>query len=356
MGSVPDVRVLEGVYQLIHYEDEDEEALIRDFSMRYGDDYMNIYSRAKELLNSLGENADSEVRRYYELLADHAVGKIRGFGDAAYALARYMGLGGDEAVLKVQFRLMGFGEDVVDELIRAGVLMHRYRGVLFVPEYLVPRLLEMSGYVTAPDVRNILGGLSDAELAVVESVAFGSKPIDWLFRAIYGVGFRELVSGIRINGFLDGSTGELVLNPVIDIQELRAILHEIKDFSARSIKRLIGPHGQYTYSKLVRCGVVYTVFGEGGRELILLCPWVLPSRRLLDYHSREDRVFIIMRRHGEEFVEIVSKHAGELPVRTGFVFIRDNEAFVYKPRAFSRSFDSFLDFLYRSNIKVNYLD
>ncbi|WP_243679032.1 hypothetical protein [Vulcanisaeta distributa] len=45
-------------------------------------------------------------------------------------LSTWGGLGGgDEGVLKVQFRLMGFNEDVLTELVRAGVLMHRRRGV-----------------------------------------------------------------------------------------------------------------------------------------------------------------------------------------------------------------------------------
>ncbi|WP_243675691.1 hypothetical protein [Vulcanisaeta distributa] len=40
---------------------------------------------------------------------------------------------------------MGFNEDVITELVRAGILMHRNKDVLFVPEYLIPRLLEMGG-------------------------------------------------------------------------------------------------------------------------------------------------------------------------------------------------------------------
>ncbi|WP_243679031.1 hypothetical protein [Vulcanisaeta distributa] len=95
MGEPLSVDVLEGgVYQLINYDDEDEEALIQDFRLRYGGDrYMEILKRSRELLASLGgEDAGDRVRRFYELLADHSMGKVRGgFGDAAYALVKYMG-------------------------------------------------------------------------------------------------------------------------------------------------------------------------------------------------------------------------------------------------------------------------
>jgi len=347
---------LECLYQLLNYVDEDDEALIRDATLRYGNDYLEICNQARGLLSSLGDRADGEVRRFYELLADHAMGRIRGFGNAAYALARYMELGGREVVLRVQFRLMGFAEDVVEDLIRAGVLMHRSRDVLFVPEYLIPRLLEISGDITIPDVKELLSSANIRELMAVEAAVFGARPVNWLFRAIYGMDFRELITGTRIDGLLDGSVGELILNPAIDVQAVRALIHEMKDSAARSFKRVLSPHGQYMYSRVARCGVVYTVFGEGGRELILLCPWVIPSRRFLDYHSREERVIVVGTSPSNEFAELMRRHTEELPSRTGFVFLSNNEAMVYSPRASSKSFDSFLDFLYRSNLKVTYLN
>lgn len=161
VGEPLSIDVLEGVYQLINYDDEDEEALIQDFNLRYGGDrYVEVLERAREFVSSLGgEDVSNRIRRFYGLLADHSMSRVRGgFGDAVYALIRYMGGlgGGDEGVLKVQFRLMGFNEDVLTELIRAGVLMHRRRGILFVPEYLIPRLLEMSGDVPTPNIRESL--------------------------------------------------------------------------------------------------------------------------------------------------------------------------------------------------------
>ncbi|GAB6947559.1 hypothetical protein JCM16161A_16890 [Vulcanisaeta sp. JCM 16161] len=356
MDESLDINVLEGAYQLINYDDEDDEALIQDFNLRYGDEYVEILRRARELVSSLGEDASGRIKRFYESLADHSMGKIRGFGNAVYALVKYMGLGGDEDVLRIQFRLVGFNEDVLTELIRAGVLMHRRRGILFVPEYLIPRLLEMSGDIPTPNIRESLSGLDTLGLVAVESAAFGSKPISWLFRAIYGVDFREFVVKTRIDNVLDGSIGELILNPIIDLRELRTVIHEMKDSSARAMRRVIGPHGQYTYSRIARCGVVYTVFGEGGRELIMLYPWIVPSRRVLDYHPREDRVIVIMHRPSEEFADVMGRHVNDLPQRTGFVFISGDEAVVYKPQSMSRAFDSFLDFLYRSNLRVTYLN
>jgi len=356
VGEQLNTEVLEGVYQLINYDDEREETLIQDFSLRYGDRYMDVLNRVREFISSIGEDVGNRIKRFYETLADHSMSKVRGFGNAAYALVKYMGLGGDENVLKVQFTLMGFNEDIITELIRAGVLMHRRRGVLFVPEYLIPRLLEMSGDIPIPNIRESLGDLDALELVAVESAAFGSKPISWLFRAIYGIDFKEFVLKTRIGNILDGSIGEPILNPVIDLRELRTVIHEMKDSSARSMRRIISPHGQYTYSRIARCGIVYTVFGEGGRELIMLYPWILPSRRILDYHSREDRVIIIMHRPGEEFTDIMNKHVSDLPPHTGFVFISGNETMVYKPQSLDRAFDSFLDFLYRSNLRVIYLN
>ncbi|WP_054842755.1 hypothetical protein [Vulcanisaeta distributa] len=224
------------------------------------------------------------------------------------------------------------------------------------PEYLIPRLLEMSGDVPIPSIREILSGLDALGLVAVESAAFGSKPINWLFRAIYGVDFKDFVLRVRIDNVLDGSIGELILNPSIDLRELRSVIHDMKDSSARAMRRVLSPHGQYTYSKVARCGIVYTVFGEGGRELIMLYPWIVPSRRVLDYHPREDRVIVIMHRPSEEFTDIMSEHTNDLPPRTGFVFISGNEAVVYKPQSMNRSFDSFLDFLYGSNLRVTYLN
>ncbi|WP_243665766.1 hypothetical protein [Vulcanisaeta sp. JCM 16159] len=148
MNEQISIDVLEGAYQLINYDAEDEETLIRDFNLRYGDRYMDVLKRAREFVSLPGEDVSSKIRRFYELLADHSMGKVRGFGNAAYALVKYMGLGGDEGVLRVQFRLMGFNEDVITELVRAGILMHRNKDVLFVPEYLIPRLLEMGGVVS----------------------------------------------------------------------------------------------------------------------------------------------------------------------------------------------------------------
>ena len=356
MGEQLSIEVLEGAYQLINYDDEDDEALIRDFNLRYGDGYVDVLRQAKELISSLGKDVGERIRRFYELLADHSMSKVKGFGDAAYALVKYMGLGGNEDILKVQFRLMGFNEGVLTELIRAGILMHRRRDVVFVPEYLIPRLLEISGDIPTPNVRESLSGLDQLGYVAVESAAFSSRPISWLFRAIYGIDFREFMLKTRINNVLDGSIGELILNPVIDLRELRAVIHEIKDSSARAMRRVISPHGQYTYSKVARCGIVYTVFGEGGRELIMLYPWIVPSRRVLEYHPREDRVIVIMHRPSEEFVDLMNEHADDIPPRTGFVFISGGEAMVYKPRSLNRAFDSFLDFLYRSNLRVTYLN
>ena len=356
VGEQLSIDVLEGAYQLINYDDEDDEALIQDFDLRYGDKYADVLRQVREFVSSLRENVGERIKRSYELLADHAMGKVKGFGDAAYALVKYMGLGGDEDVLKVQFRLMGFNESVLTELIRAGILMHRRRGIVFVPEYLIPRLLEVSGDIPTPNVRESLSGLDQLGYVAVESAAFGSRPIGWLFRAIYGIDFRELVLKTRIDNILDGSIGELVLNPTIDLRELRSVIHEMKDSSARAMRRIISPHGQYTYSKVARCGIVYTVFGEGGRELIMLYPWIVPSRRVLEYHSREDRVIVIMHRPGGEFTDIMNEHINDIPPRTGFVFISGSDAMVYKPQSMGRAFDSFLDFLYRSNLRVTYLN
>ncbi len=66
--------------------------------------------------------------------------------------------------------------------------------------------------------------------------------------------------------------------------------------------------------------------------MIMLYPWIVPSRRILDYHSRENRVIVIMREPSDEFTDIMNKHADELPPRTSFIFINGNEALVYKPR------------------------
>ncbi|WP_243675692.1 hypothetical protein [Vulcanisaeta distributa] len=73
------IDVLEGAYQLINYDAKDEEALIRDFNLRYGDRYMDVLKRARELVSLLGgEDVSSKIRRFYELLADHSMGKVRG--------------------------------------------------------------------------------------------------------------------------------------------------------------------------------------------------------------------------------------------------------------------------------------
>ncbi|WP_252901307.1 hypothetical protein [Vulcanisaeta sp. JCM 14467] len=106
MGEQLSIDVLEGAYQLINYDDEDDEALIQDFNLRYGDRYADVLRQVREFISSLGENVGERIKRSYELLADYAMDRVRGFGDAAYALVKYMGLGGNEDVLKVQFRLM----------------------------------------------------------------------------------------------------------------------------------------------------------------------------------------------------------------------------------------------------------
>ena len=350
------IETLECLYQLINYADEDDEALIRDAMLRYGNDYSRICNEARNILKSLGEKANEEVKKYYELLADHVMNRIKGLGNAAYTLTKYMGLGGREDILKVQFKLMGFPDSVIEDLIRAGALMHRTRNTLFVPEYLIPRFLQITGNVNVPRIEEVLSNVGTTELVLMEAAAFHAKPINWLFKAIYGVDFRDLVLRTRVDGILDGTTGELILNPAIDIQEIRALIHGIKDSAARSLRRALGPHGQYMYSKTVRCGIVYTLFGEGGRELIILCPWILPSRRLLEYYSREDRAIVVNTSPSTDFTDLINKHIDELPPRTGLVFLSGNEAIVYKPRVLSKSFDSFLDFLYRSNYRVVYIN
>ncbi|MFB6470877.1 MAG: hypothetical protein TU36_006565 [Vulcanisaeta sp. AZ3] len=356
MNKQPNPEVLECLYQLINYVDDEEGTLVRDAQLRYGDSYIDICRQAKDLKSSLGEGINNVIRRLYDLLADYVMDRIRGLGDAAYALARYMGLGGLESVLRVQFRLMGFSENTLENLIRAGVLMHRSKDILFVPEYLISRFLAISSSVMAPNIREVLSNVNVKGLLIIEAAAFNAKPIGWLFRAIYGLDFKDLIRDTRIDNIVDGSLGEPILSPIIDVQELRALIHEMKDSGARSLRRALGPHGQYMYSKVVRCGVVYTVFGEGGRELILLCPWVLPSKRLLDYHAEEDRVMVIGWKPSQDFADAISRHSDDAPTRTGFVFISNKEAMVYKPRLYDQSFDSFLDFLYRSNLKVSYLN
>ncbi len=346
------MRVLETAYQLINYDDEDTQPLIHDLMLRYGEEYGVVYDKAWELIDNLGMDI---IKRISPEFIESIMSRMRGMGNALYLL-RLVGFGGDEGVLRAQFRLSGLGEGYVEDLIRVGALMHRSRNLLFTPEYLLGSMVNVVGELPKPNIPELLGKSDPLSLSVLEAVAFNLRIINWMYRAIHGVDFKEALIRARINGLLESVDGEPVLNPVVEPQEVRLAIYEAKDSGARYIKRVIAPHGQYIFSRLIRCGVVYTVFGGAGRELIILCPWVTPSVGLMKYHSNEDRVIVTTQKPSEHFINEVNEHINELPQRTGFVFIEEGGAWVMRPRYVSKSFDSFLDFLYRSNLVVNYLD
>ncbi len=352
------IEVWETLYQLLNYCDEDMSALFNDLRMRYGNGYKEILDEAKRLLTSLGSKAAEAVQAKYEVLKNAVLERLDDKSRKALCvLSRYMGLGGREDILRIQFSLLGLEGSIIDELIEKGVLMHKSRDILFVPEYLIRASLDIPLEGFQIDLRGVLQNLTPLQLAIIESIAFGVRPVEWLFKAIYGVGYKEALANAKINRVLNiSSQGEPVLNPAIDILELRSLIHELKDKGARNMKGIIMPHGQYGYVKAIRCGVEYTAFGGSLRGLLILCPWIMPSKRLLEFYKNENRAIIIAVRPSEHFAQILNEHQDDIPPRTGFIFLHERKAYVYKPRLFGKSFDSMLDFLYRSRLEVEYLN
>jgi len=350
---------LELAYQMFIYRDEDPGALLSDIKARYGtlDAYLRFKDTVAQLKNDESWKNILSSRR--KELAALVMSRLKDrFRSALCILASRMGLGGKESVIRAQFSLAGFS-DIVDELVKAGVLMHDSNTTLIVPEYLIQELIQIKDCPDDLDPSGILDTIKDhLTMAIIESVAFSSKPIPSLFKALYGVSYSEGARSISVEGLMSYVDGDLVLNPLIDHMRLRQLMHGLKDARARFMRRIISPHGQYVYSRRIRCGVVYTAFSGSSRVILLLCPWILPTRTLMEYHSGETRVLITTQPFRETILDYARTSIDWRLRDLGFVFLNTDEgnAIVIRPGKGDREFEASLDFLYRSNIRVLYAD
>ena len=359
MYKIPSMRpeLAEAAYQLLIYRGHSEGVLLRDFELRYGARFGVLFEEARSLVSKLDDRGRASLKGEILRMAGSIVEVVRSRGcsglERALKVLELAGLGGFEAVVKAQLELASLDGGIFVELLRCGFLMHDSEDTVVVPEYLIGAVTSIEAELPKPQVDDLIDSIQDElTLAVVEAAIFKSKPHPDAFRALYGVEFADALKTLNVPGLVRYVDGEVVLNPLLDPLELRGCIHRVKDFGARQLRARLSPHGQYTYSRRLRCGVVYTIFGGAGPMLIMLMPWILPTRTLLGYHAGEARVFVVKGRFREGSIDLVE--LGIVPERTGFVFISGSEAHVVRPRRMTRQFDEFLSLLYRAGLNVLY--
>ena len=355
--SYEDAEDAEAHYQAL--KAADEEALEMDYSLRYGNDYRILIDKYRKELSLDDEEKTiklEELEGRYGLIEGLVRRRLDDLGvpeDALGLLWHYMKAQASEVNLRMQL-LMARRDCSLTDLLRAGVLMHASKNLLFIPEYLIPFLMR----TTAPKPlrsSDVLAKYVDSplDMALAEVAAWNVRPNRAFMTAIYGVDPLKALDAEFIGDVARlGDGEEPVLNPLLDPMELRRELIKIKDSMSRELRNRIGIHGEYAFNKSIRCGATYMLFSENRRGIMFLCPWLAVFNKLLRTYVGTPKLVVIEAPYRPEAGDFYRRRvASDYGLRNvAFAFMEGNDVTILKPRG--NFFEELIDVLYEGNFSV----
>ncbi len=353
-----DIEFLETAYQACNVSDID--ILRGDVILRCGTEKINDY--IIEMIR-LDAEAKEELRKY---IVEHFGEKLRNLvlsrlsqdiKNALAIIAKCVLYEKNIYNIQAMFKLSELDLSI-NELLRLGLLMRVSLSEVIVPEYLIEFLLSQQRELEI-DIYDILQNMSNdyTNLALLEIVLFNLRPDRELFRTMYGIDYAEYVKRLHIPRLVMyvKETNNLITNPLTSIEELRRTYHEFKNFKSRNLCRRLNIHGTYNYVKSIRCGTVCTLYSSVEKALIILSPWLVITRKLLQYLSNVPRMIITNIPVNKDFIDrYYTEFTRKYPElnKVLLVFLHEETAYVFKPRKLSRVHDTLLDTLYSSNFEV----
>ncbi len=358
-----DLDMLEARYQAATYRGTDVAPLLEDFRLRYGDRADHIYGYVKPIL---GLDPEAKRREAAEVasrgpeLVRHVRRRAYNRMNVVALYSKYISQFVDENEVRAAFALLG-APSGLHELLSMGVLMHMDEATVFVPEYLFGLIVEAQNVeVPVPRVnpREVLSGLAGADmghLAVLEADMFGDEVDEELFRYLYGEDYRAVRRSFRVEGFASyfEGLGKIFVTPAIPWEEVVGSMIEVKDHRARRMNRLLGLHGEYEFDRRTRCGKLYISVDStrSGIGVALLCPWLVPNRRLVGAYGKYPRIFVLWGYATPSARDAYDRYFDE---NAGLIFLSEGSSVqVIMPN--TRFHGHIVDLLYRYGLNVNEL-
>ncbi len=353
------VEILETAYQILIAENID--VVVQDCMIRYGEECQSIIEEARRFVEGSCKDVDREecinmiIREHGEKIARLVMERAGSRFSLFRPVIRYFNRNAHSPVthgeLKCVLSLCNIDADIT-ELLRLGIIMHVNLDSVLVPHYL--SLYDECSIDFENDVENVTS--DPARAAILEGLIEGVRPIYEIFEKIYGVPPNDpaLYNIGRICMYCE-DIGRSIIHPCIDMYELRNLFHEIKHARARRLFRVIEPGmGHVKYSKKVGALISYVMLGPGEHGILMFMPWILPSRRLENYHSSSARIIITSVPFRREFAEYFHTNLEELKTfrNTAFLFVQEGLAYLVAPSKKSRNLDSLLDLIYRSGLEI----
>ncbi len=358
-----DLDLLEAKYQAAMYRGTDVGKLVEDFRLRYGDRADHMYGSVSYIL-ALDQEAKrreaAEAMSRGPELAGHVRRRASNRMGIVALYGKYVSQFVDEGEVKAAFTLLD-APDGLRQLLSMGVLMHMDESTVFVPEYLFGLIVEAQGLeVPVPRVnpREVLSSLAASDvgqLAVLEADVFGEEVDPDLFQYLYGEEYSAVRRSFRVWGFASyfEELGRILVTPAISLEEVVDSMMEVKDYRARRMNRLLGLHGEYEFDRRTRCGKLYISVDStrSGIGIALICPWLVPSRRLVGAYGRYPRVFVLW---GYAAPHVKDAYERYFDGNTGLIFLSEgSNVQVIMPS--TRFHSHIVDLLYRYGLNVNEL-
>ncbi len=336
---------------------EDESVVEKDASIRFGDKARELLDKAREIVRYVVEEAQGDPYEAIQKLLEKYRIQREVTDRSVSLLIRYFMRRNyqpvPEQTIKDLYNLLELNVDV-EKLVREGVLIHVREGYVTVPQFLISNIS-----LESPDVELLL---DEAEhnltgLAVLEAWLEGSQVNVEFFEKLYGIEYDNALKSLHIRKIVkySESLGDFVFNPLIDIEEFRTTYHAFKQSRAKKILRSLDIGiGHTKYSKRIGALVTCLAFGPGQHGIIIVAPWLVPTRRFERYCANVARLVVLSMPFRREFAEYYHQILEETRTfrNTAFVFIQEGVAYLVVPEKRGRSLDSLLDFIYRAGFEV----
>ncbi len=343
--------VAECSYLLSQYRgDEPIDELLPLLKLRYGGRFRNVLSMcllvlklSEEERSTLCSVIATELRKVLEELV---LNRIKSEGDRAEKVlkvfAKYCSSEVDLDTLSALMELAtGTGAEL---LLKLGILNKVSRDTVLVPQYVYNILAQ---YAELPEEKHYIPiyerfmSLVEAKpyvLAIIENYLVGDDVDYDLLYALYGVNYEDAIKEVYVPEICKLTrSGTLVVNPLTTQDTVLCELFEVKTKVARDkMSHVLVLPGQVEFDTRVRALVSYMYLPEtGGSLAILLFPWFAPSRRVLYWNWRANRIVVLLGKPRPEFLELVT-YDRKLD-RTAWLFMSEHTTLHYIPPKYEAS-------------------
>ncbi len=353
------VEALETAYQLLIADNAN--VVEDDCKVRYGDRWNEVISEARALIDEYCREVEREecinmiIRNHGEDIARLVMNRAGNDFNNLRPVIRYFNKNAhipiSEEELNCLLKLCNINQDLKN-LVKIGLIMHVDDRKVIVPHYLS---LYDECYIDVEDrIEYVLS--EPAKAAILESLIENVDPVFEIFEKLYGVDPRDpVLYNIDEIVMYCEPVNKPIIHPCIDMHNLRALFHELKQMRARRLFRIIEPGmGHVKYSKKIGALISYIMLGPGEHGIIMFMPWILPSRRLERFHSSSARVIVTSIPFRREFAEYFHNYLEDSRTfrNTAFLFVQEGLGYLVAPSKKSRTLDSLLDLIYRSGIEI----